>query len=67
MASRRLGMDGLDQCFSKAGPRPGTGPPSYKKKNLPGRGVTKFDNHYPLCIKGWMGPSEQAWTLYVTE
>jgi len=25
----------------------GTGPSSYKKKNLPGRGLTKVEKHYP--------------------
>jgi hypothetical protein len=32
----------LSQCFSTAGARPGTGPSSYRKKNLPGRGLTKL-------------------------
>jgi hypothetical protein len=33
---------GTDQCFSTAGPR---GPSSYRKKDLPGRGLTKVENH----------------------
>jgi hypothetical protein len=35
----------LAHCFSIAGPRPSTGPSSYRKKNLPGRGLTKIENH----------------------
>jgi hypothetical protein len=38
----------LDQCFSNAGPRPGTGPSSYRKMNLPGCGLTKVENH---CLR----------------
>jgi hypothetical protein len=36
----------LEQCFSTAGPRPGSGPSSYRKKDLPGRGLTKVENHW---------------------
>jgi hypothetical protein len=36
----------LDQCFSTAGPRPGTGPSSYRKKNLPDRGLATVENHW---------------------
>ena len=39
----------------------GTGPLSYKKKNLPGRGLTKVEKHWPnrcyvlICLEGlWM-------------
>jgi hypothetical protein len=35
----------LVQCFSTAGPRAGSGPSSYRKKNLPGRCLTKVENH----------------------
>jgi hypothetical protein len=45
----------LEQCFSTAGPRSGTGPwhqlyrsLSLYKKELTGRGLTKFDNH---CLR----------------
>jgi hypothetical protein len=41
-----------DQSFSTADPRPGTGPSSYRKKNLPGRGLTKIENH---CNRGARG------------
>jgi hypothetical protein len=41
-------LGSIDQCFSTAGPRPGTGPSSYRKKTLPGRGVTKVENH---CLR----------------
>jgi hypothetical protein len=34
-----LCVQDLRRCFSTAGPRPGTGPSSYRKKNLPGRGI----------------------------
>jgi hypothetical protein len=36
------------QCFSTAEPRPGTGPSSYRKMNLPGRGLTKVKNHWTI-------------------
>jgi hypothetical protein len=39
MFFRNTGKDLLDQCFSTAGPS------SYRKKNLPGRGLTKVENH----------------------
>jgi hypothetical protein len=29
----------------------GTGPSSYKKKNLPGRGLTKVENHWPSALR----------------
>jgi hypothetical protein len=43
--SRSQWLRCLRQCFSTAGPRPVTGPSSYRKKNLPDRGLTKVENH----------------------
>jgi hypothetical protein len=53
-SERRKTVHALDQCFSTAGPRPGTGSwhRFYRalvlyKNNLPGRCVTQVENHCP--------------------
>jgi hypothetical protein len=46
ISSQKTIMKGLSQCFSTGGPRPRTGPLSYRKKNLPGHGLTKVENHW---------------------
>jgi hypothetical protein len=45
-SSRSQLLRGLRHCFSTAGPRPATGPASYRKENLPGRVPTKVENHW---------------------
>jgi hypothetical protein len=46
-----------EQCFSTAGPRPSKGPSSSRKKNLPGRGLTKVENH-------WLRVPREKYKLY---
>jgi hypothetical protein len=47
------GAGTIDQCFSTAGPRPSTGrPSSYRKKNLPSRGLTMVESHCNRPISG---------------
>jgi len=38
----------------------GTGPSSYEKKNLPGRGLTKFEKH---CSSGYRVQNVSAYLL----
>ena len=39
----------------------GTGPSSYEKKNLPGRGLTKVEKHWILGLMGEKGLMEEDW------
>jgi len=38
----------------------GTGPSSYEKKNLPGRGLTDFEKHGSKPPKQSLGPSQHS-------
>jgi hypothetical protein len=45
-----LNVGPLWQCLSIAGPRPDTGPSSYRKKYLPDRGMTKVENQCSMVV-----------------
>jgi len=43
----------------------GTGPSSYEKKNLPGRGLTKVEKHCPTCFGGISSHYQEPISLYL--
>jgi hypothetical protein len=46
-----------DSVSQPPGCGPGTGPSSCRKNNLPGRGLTKVDNHW---TRRFVGPQSQS-------